>query len=118
MALDKVETVLSTVAAGSDVGRILSCFRLRLLIVRDDYSPYDLFRQLIDGLMELCWVRGSTLEASKAEYLSFLQEQKQIECTSTRSCPDVGSILSLCSSEAGFRARKSFYRKGVTNMPR
>ena len=33
------------------------------------------------------------MEACKSEYQSFVQEQRQLERTSTRSRPDVGNVL-------------------------
>ena len=66
--------------------------------------------------MELCWVPGSIVETSKAEYPYFLQEERPIECTCTRNCPDVVSVLLFCSSQYGFRAGENLYRKGLRKM--
>ena len=60
--------------------------------------------------MEKGWSRGSEVEACPAENQSFVQEQKQLERSSTRSRPDVGDVLSLCSAQAGFRARRHLYK--------
>ena len=76
------------------------------------HAPYHLFGQPPDGSKELGWVRGSTVEASKAEYQSFVRDQKQLERISTRSCPDVGNILCSWSSQSGFRARRHLYQVG------
>ena len=61
-----------------------------------------------------CWRRvgpgGSEVEACRAEYQSFVQEQRQLERSSTRGRPDVGEVLSLCSAQAGFRARRHSYK--------
>ena len=35
-----------------------------------------------------------------------MEEQWQLERSSTRSCPYVGDVLSFCSAQAGFRARQ------------
>ena len=59
--------------------------------------------------MKLGWVRGSSVEASKAEYQSFVRDQRQLEGISTTSCPDVGNILSSWSSQSGIRARRPLY---------
>ena len=48
--------------------------------------------------------------ACKSEYQSFVQEQRQLEQTSTRSRPDVGNVLTSCSSQAGFRVRSHLYK--------
>ena len=67
------------------------------------------FGQLLDGLMELGWVLGSTVEASEAEYQSFMRDQRQLERIYPRSRPDVGNILFSWSSQSGFRARRQLY---------
>ena len=50
------------------------------------------------------------MEACKSDYQLFLQEQKQLERISTRSRPDVGNVLTFCSSQAGFRVRRHLYK--------
>ena len=72
----------------------------------DDVAPLQLFNKLLDGLLEKGWTRGSKVEACRAEYQSFVQEQRQLERSSTRSRPDVGYVLSFCSAQAGLRARR------------
>ena len=61
-----------------------------------------------------CWRRvglgGSEVEACRAEYQSFVQEQRQLERSSTRSRPDVGDVLSFCSGQAGLRAGRHLYK--------
>ena len=58
-------TVLSTAAVRSDVGQRLSCFCPETVVGG--------MTMLLNGLMELVWFRGSTVEASKAEYQSFVR---------------------------------------------
>ena len=41
--------------------------------------------------------------------ITFVQEQRQLERSSTRSRPDVGDVLSFCSGQVGFRARRHLY---------
>ena len=65
---------------------------------------------LLDGLLEKGWAKGSEVEACRAEYQSFVKEQRQLERSSTRSRPDVGDVLSFCSGQAGFRARRHLYK--------
>ena len=77
-------TVLSTVAVQSEIGQRLSCFGPENM-VGVDYAPFHLFGRLLDGFLELGCVRGLTVEASKAEYQSFVREQRQFERISTRS---------------------------------
>ena len=104
--------MLSTVATRSDVGQGLSYFCPNLVVVGMTMPHFHLFGQLLGGFMELGWVRGSTVEASKAEYQSFVREQRQLEFISTKSRPDVGNILSSWSSKAGFRVRLHLYQVG------
>ena len=102
--------VLSTVAARSAIGQGLSCFCPPILVSGDDHAPMQLSDVLLDGLLEKGWVRGAEMEACKSEYQSFVQEQRPLERTSTRSRPDVGNVLTFCSSQAGFRVRRHLYK--------
>ena len=107
---DFVNCVLSTVAARSVIGQGLSCFCPAIVVGGDDVAPLQLFNKLLDGLLEKGWTRGSKVEACRAEYQSFVQEQRQLERSSTRSRPDVGDVLPFCSGQAGFRARRHLYK--------
>ena len=55
---DFISTILSTVAARSPIEQGLSCFCPEIVLGSDDYSAFYLFGQLLDGLLELGWVRG------------------------------------------------------------
>ena len=103
-------SVLSTVAARSKIGQGLSCFCPAIIIGGDNHAPLQLLGLLLVGLLERGWMKGSEIEACRAEYQSFLQEQRQLERYSTRSRPDVGDVLSFCSSQAGFRARQHLFK--------
>ena len=107
---DFVNCVLSTAAARSVIGQGLSCFCPAIVVGGDDLGPLELFNKLLAGLLEKCWTRGSEVEACRAEYQSFVQEQRQLERSSTRSRPDVGNVLSFCSGQAGFRALRHLYK--------
>ena len=110
-------SVLSTVAARSNVGQGLSCFCPAIVIGGDDHAPLHLLGLLLDGLLERGWVKGSEIEACRSEYQSFVQEQRQLERSSTRSRPDIGDVLSFCCSQAGFRARQHLFKVCiVTNV--
>ena len=74
---DFVTTILSTVAARSPVGQGLSCFCPEIVIGGDDYSAFHLFGQLLDGLLELGRARGSKIQSAKAEFQSFVREQRK-----------------------------------------
>ena len=102
--------MLSTVAARSAIGQGLSCFCPPVLIGGDDHAPLQLFDLLLDRLLAKGWVRGGEMEACKSEYQSFVQEQRQLERASTRSRPDVGNVLTFCSSEVGFCVRSHLYK--------
>ena len=105
-----MDCVLSTVASRSAIGQGLSCFCPAIVVGGDDVAPFQLFNKLLDGLLEKGWTRGSEVEACPAEYHSFVQEQRQLQRSSTRSRPDVGDVLSFCSAEAGFRARRHLHK--------
>ena len=107
---DFVNCVLSTVAARSVIGQGLSCFCPAIVVGGDDVAPLQLFNKLLDGLLENGWTWGSDVEACRAEYQSFVQEQRQLERSSTRSRPDVSDVLSFSSGQAGFRARRHLYK--------
>ena len=107
---DLFNCVLSTVASRSVIGQGLSCFCPASVVGADDVAPFQLFNKLLDGLLEKGWTKGSDVEACRAEYRSFVQEQRQLEQSSTRSRPDVGDVLSFCSAQAGFRARRHLYK--------
>ena len=55
-------------------------------------------------------MKGNKIEACPSEYQSFVQEQRQLERSSTRSRPDIGDVLSYCCSQAGFRARQHLFK--------
>ena len=112
-------SVLSNVAARSKIGQGLSCFCPAIVIGGDDHAPLHLLGLLFDGLLERGWVEGSEIDVCRSEYQSFVQEQRQLERSSTRSRPDIGDVLSFCCSQVGFRARQILF-KGciVTNMVR
>ena len=112
---DLVNCVLSTVAARSAIGQGLSCFCPPILVDGDDHALKQLFDMLLDGLLEKGWVRGAEMEACKSEYQSFVQEQRQLEGTSTRSGPDVANVLTFCSSQAGFRVRRHLYKVSIVS---
>ena len=77
------------------------------------HTTLQVFGMLFDGLLEknewsvLRWrpANPSTSLLYKS-YLSFVQEQKQLQMISTKSRRDVGSFQSFCSSQAGFRVRR------------
>ena len=110
-------TVLSTVAARSKIGQGLSCFCPAIVIGGDDHAPFHLLGLLLDGLLESLWVKGTEIEACRSEYQSLVQEQRQLERSSTRSRPDIGDVLSFCCSQAGLRARQHLLKVCiVTNV--
>ena len=107
---DFVNCVLSTVAARSVIGQGLICVCPAIVVGGDDVAPLQLSNKLLDGSLENGWTRGSEVEACRAEYQSFVKEQRQLERSSTRSRPDVGDVLSFCSAQAGFCARRHLYK--------
>ena len=109
---DLVSTILSTVAARSQIGQGLSCFCPEILIGGDDYSAFHLFGQLLDGLLELGWVRGSEVEPAKAEFHSFVRERRQVETSSHRSRAPINSVFAFCN-QPSFRSRRNLHKVGV-----
>ena len=91
-------TILSTVAARSKLGQGVSCFCPEIILGGDDHSAFFLHGQLLDGLVECGWEKGSHVEACKAEFQSFVQEQRQLERHSTRNRPDQGEHPGLLRS--------------------
>ena len=110
-------SMLSTVAARLKIGQGSSCFCPAIIIGGDGHVSLHLLGLLLDGLLDHGWVKGCEIEACRSEYQSFVQEQRQLERSSTRSRPDIGVVLSFCSSQAGFRARQHLFKLCiVTNM--
>ena len=101
---------LSNVATCSKIGHGLSCFCLAIIFGGDDHVVMNLLGLLLDGLLERGWIKGSEIEACRAEYQSFVQEQRQLERFSTRSRLEVGDVLSFCSLQVGFRARQHLFK--------
>ena len=110
-------SVLSIVAARSKIGQGLSCFCPAIVIGGDNHAPLFLLGLLLDGLLERGWAKDSEIEACRSEYQSIVQEQRQLERSSTRSRPGIGDVLSFCCSQAGFRARQHLFKVCiVTNV--
>ena len=94
---DFVSTIVSTVAARSPVGQGLSCFCLEIIIGGDDNSAFYLFVQLLNGLLEHGWVRGSETEPAKVEFHSNVRQQRQVELSSNRSRLPINSVFAFCN---------------------
>ena len=109
---DLVSTILSTGAARSPIGQGLSCFCPEIVIGGDDYSALHLFGQMLDGRLELGWVRGSEVEPAKAEFHSFVREQRQVETSSHRSCAPINSVFAFCN-QSNFRSRRNLHKVGI-----
>ena len=109
---DLVSTILSTVAARSPIGQGLSCFCPEIGIWGDDYSAFHLFGQMLDGLLELGWVRGSEVEPAKAEFHSFVREQRQVETSSHRSRAPINSVFAFCN-QPSFHSRRNLHKVGI-----
>ena len=104
-------SVLSTVAARSKVGgQGLICFCPAIIIGGDNHAPLHLLGLLLDGLLERGWMKRGEIEACWAVYQTFVQKQRQLERSSTRSRPEKVDVLSFCSSEDGFRARQHLFK--------
>ena len=102
--------VLSTIASRSVKRQGMSCFFPAIVVVGDEVVLFQLFNKLLDGILEKKWTRGSEIEACRAEYQSFVQDQRQLERSCTRSRPDEGDVLSFCSAQVGFCACQHLYK--------
>ena len=110
---DFVGPILSTVAADSPIGQGLSCFCPEIVIGGDDYSAFHLFGQLLNGLFELGWVKGSEVQHAKAEFHSFVREQRQVETSSNRSRARINNVFASCN-QPSFRSRRSLHKVGIS----
>ena len=108
---DLVSTILSTVAARSPIGQGLSCYYPEIVIGGDDFSAFHLFGQLLDGLLELGWVSRSEVEPLKAEFHSFVREQRQLETSSSRSRALINSVFAFFN-QPSFRSRRNLHKVG------
>ena len=104
---DVVSTFFSTVAARSPVWHGLSCFCPKIIIGGDDYSAFHLSGQLLDGLLELGWVRESEIEPAKVEFHTLIRKQRQVETSGKTFRVPTNSVFAFCD-QRGFRSRRIF----------
>ena len=104
---DLVSTILSMVAARSPIEQGLSWFCPEIVIGCDEYSAFHLFGQLLDGLLELGWIRGSKVEPGKAEFHFFVREQQQVETSSNRYRVPINSVFAFVTSLVSVPGRVS-----------
>ena len=109
-------TALSTVAARSKLGQGVSCFCPEIIIGGDDHSAFFLFGQLLDGLVACGWEKGSTVEACKAEFQSFVIDQRRIECHASRKHSDISNVFSYLTHQSRFRSRRHLYRVSLVGF--
>ena len=113
---DFTSTVLSTVAAGSKLGQGVSCFCPEVIIGGDNHSAFFPFGQLLDGLVESGWEKGSAVEARKAEFQSFVNDQRQLECHASQKHSDISNVLSYLTHQSGFHSRRRLYRVSLVGL--
>ena len=113
---DLTSTVLSTVAARLKLGQGVSCFCPEIIFGGDEHSAFFLFGQLLDGLVECGWEKGSAVEACKAEFQSFVNDQRQLDCHASRKHSDISNVLSYLTRQSGFRSRRHLYRVSVVGL--
>ena len=102
--------VLSAVAARSFIGQGLSCFCPAIVVGGDDVAPSQLFKKLLDELLEKGWSRGPRLRHADLGTSPLCRNSGSWSKSSTRSRPDVGDVLSFCSAQAGYRSRRHLYK--------
>ena len=106
---DVVSSIISSVVARSPIGQGLSCSYPEIVIGDDTYSALHPFGHLLDGPLELDWVRGSEIEPAKSEFHSFVREQRQVETIGNRFvCQSVAKIA-FCNKPA-FRCRRNLLK--------
>ena len=103
-------TILSTVAARSTLGQGVSCFCPEIILGGADYSAFFLYGQLLDGLVECGWEKRANVEACKAQFQTFVRQQRQLERHSTMKRPDVGNILAYFAQQTGFQSCRHQFR--------
>ena len=106
---DFCSTILSTVTARSKLGQGVSCFCPEIILGGDDHSAFFLYGQLLDGLVECGWEKGSNTEACKAEFQSFVRVKRQLERHSTRKRTHVGNIQVYFAQQTGFQSRRHLF---------
>ena len=93
-----MSTILSTVATRSPVGQGLNCFCPEIVIGGDNYSAFDLFGQLLDGLLELGWVRGPEIDLQMlSSTLSFASSDRWKQAVIDLVCQSAACLLSPTS---------------------
>ena len=113
---DFTSTVLSTVAVRSKLSQGVSCFCPEIIIGGDDHSAFFLFGQLLEGLVACGWEKGSTVEACKADFQSFVNDQRQLECHASIKHSDISNVLSYLTHQSGFRSRRHLYRVSLVGF--
>ena len=113
---DFTSSVLSTVAARWMLGQGVNCFCPEIILGGDDHSAFFLFGQLLDGLVECGWEKGSMFEACIAEFQSFVKDQRQLECHASRKHSDFSNVLSYLTQQSGFRSRRHLYRVSLVGL--
>ena len=111
-----ISTALSTVAARSKLGQGVSCFCPEIIIGGDDHSAFFLFRQLLDGSIACEWEKGSNIEACKAKFQSFVNDQRQLECHASRRHSEISNVVSYLTQQSGFRSRRHLYRVSLVGF--
>ena len=99
---DFCSTILSTVAARFKLGQGVSCFFPEIILGFDEHSAFFLFGQLLDGLIACGWEKRLNVEACKAEFQSFVQDQLQLQLHASRKQSDISYILSYLTLQVSF----------------
>ena len=66
--------------------------------------------QLLDGLFECGWEKGSTIEACKAKFQAFVLDSLQLERYSTIKCSDVNNIIAIIAKQRSLRSCRHLYQ--------
>ena len=109
-------TKLSTVAARSKLDQGVSCFCPEIIIGGEKQSAFFLFWQLLDGLIVCGWQKGSNIETCKAEFQSFVNDQRQLDCHASRKHSDNSNFLSYLTHQSWLRSRRHLYRVNLVGF--
>ena len=103
-------TVLSNVAARFNLGQGVSCFCTEDYNRADDHSAFFLFRQVLNGSIACGWEKGSNIEACRAEFQSFVNDQRQLECHAGRRHSEISNVVSYLTQQSVFGRWRHLYR--------
>ena len=92
----------------------LSCVCPEIVIRVDKYSAFHLFGQLLDGFLELGFVKRSVIEAAKTEFQSVVCAQRQVEKSVNRWRSPINNLFSFGGNHPGFRSCRNLKKISIS----